>query len=117
MHRSDYLTQILSFYSGRRNIPVAVLNKNLNCHRQITQDGNNFFTRIHLDRVPGLIVKKMCIQCAQVQEKKIDFSHANKMLKVCMASESLKIWDSPSASGGHGEHRVFYPQISQKDAD
>jgi hypothetical protein len=34
----------------------------------------------HLDRVPELIVEKMCIQCASVQEKKIDFSHANKML-------------------------------------
>jgi len=42
----------------------------------------------HLDRVPELIVEKMCIQCASVQEKKIDFSHANKMLKVCMSSES-----------------------------
>ena len=71
----------------------------------------------HLDRVPELIVEKMCIQCASVQEKKIDFSHANKMLKVCMSSVSLKIWDSPqSASGGHGELRVFFPQISQKDA-
>jgi len=34
----------------------------------------------HLDRVPELIVEKMCIQCASAQEKKIDFSHTNKML-------------------------------------